>query len=189
MTTSHLKTLIEAIAETLGISYILQRMEYVQHNISRPHTGVSYNKKGMRRNVGPEKNSKCEEFWVLGYNAMYSGEGQTTYCLTLQGLLPASCWFLAWLTLKMEAMCSSETSVEPLRILQLYMLEDGNFQNHAVRTTDLNTLLHSEEAQHCLRKWRHITSRCLKYSDEHFVWNYDMDFNFSIYMYTCCNGM
>jgi hypothetical protein len=67
------------------------------------------------------QNDCSEEFCVLGYNVVQSVESELIF------QRPASCWFLAWhifLTLKMEAACSSETSADFQQTACCYITED-----------------------------------------------------------------
>jgi hypothetical protein len=67
-----------------------------------------------------------------------------TYRLHLQGRMPlASRWFLAQIifsTVKMEAICSSEMSVDTQRTTRRYIPEIGTLHNH--RCADLKSYKH-----------------------------------------------
>jgi hypothetical protein len=72
-----------------------------------------------------------EEFYLLGYNAVQSVENQTTFRRNILlsssefvlCFLLVSCWAYSS-TLKMEATCSSETSIDFERTTHQYIAQD-----------------------------------------------------------------
>jgi hypothetical protein len=65
---------------------------------------------------------KLEDIHLLGYDAEYSVEFQPACYLVFAEIISS--------TLKMEAICSSETSVETRRNTLCHITEDDTLRNH-----------------------------------------------------------
>jgi hypothetical protein len=92
-------------------------------------------------------NRARQEYYLLGYNAVKSVESRPTFRRKIyppssesknkSSKIPAQKQVASRATtLKMEAICLSETSVDFLRITRRYIPEDNTPHNTAVRTSD-----------------------------------------------------
>jgi hypothetical protein len=71
------------------------------------------------------------EFYLLGYNAVYSVEIKLIFQRNMSPLASGS-------TLKMEAKCSSETSVDFQRNILRYIPDDRTLHNHRCENLKYN---------------------------------------------------
>jgi hypothetical protein len=91
------------------------------------------------------KKKYVDEFYLLGHNAVQSVESEPTFRRNMlppsagsknkpRALLATSITLISFLaysfTLKMEAACSSETSVDTQRTTRRYIPEDRTLHNH-----------------------------------------------------------
>jgi hypothetical protein len=174
MTASHLKTLIEAIAETLGISYIyiylkewnMSNIVLIVHILAYPVTGNIYVEIWGPRKFG---NTKSSSFWDITpcshvkvnrpIPSIHRVEWQAVF--TARFML-VSCF--AYLEDGSD-MFFRNICWTPPHSTALYARRWRFSEPHCVNLKSnivLNISLHSEEPQLCLWKWRHVTSRCLK---------------------------
>jgi hypothetical protein len=87
--------------------------------------------------VSPRKRVLHEKLYLPGYNAVYSGESQPTF---QRNMLPSSESMTK--ALKMETICSPETSVDFQRTTRLYVPEDSTLHNHSCENLRSWGILH-----------------------------------------------